>query len=263
MPSWGIVSLGWTPDTVSTSDVATYDNESMAVGSEPEDTGTSSDLREWCSPVVSQDGMMSCVPTSIVGGMELLRRKSGKKWDGVLSPMFLWWLSRNAEGTETRNFGVGVRRALLMACGKGVCLEPLHRNIASNMDIKPSKAALKDGTYRKLAYCKRVKRLVGMKHALLNGHPFVFGITLFSDFAYGNAADTGIVRIPQAPEYMLGGHMMLAVGHDDATQMFLVKNSWGTVWGGPMKGYCWIPYEYVLNGWRSGDQWVIVGGGYC
>jgi cathepsin L len=43
-------------------------------------------------------------------------------------------------------------------------------------------------------------------------------------------------------------HAVLLIGWDDAKQAWLMKNSWGTVWGdtcgyGTERGYCWIAYN--------------------
>jgi C1A family cysteine protease len=53
----------------------------------------------------------------------------------------------------------------------------------------------------------------------------------------------------------LGGHALLVVGYDDATQCFTVRNSWGDSWGD--KGYCYIPYKYLTNSNLSSDFWVL------
>jgi hypothetical protein len=41
------------------------------------------------------------------------------------------------------------------------------------------------------------------------------------------------------------GHVMVIVGYDDATQMFRVKNSWGSNWADG--GYVWLSYDFVRN----------------
>jgi C1A family cysteine protease len=51
--------------------------------------------------------------------------------------------------------------------------------------------------------------------------------------------------MPKAGEEILGGHEVAAVGYDDSTRMFLVRNSWSDEWG--QKGYFWMPYEYLLR----------------
>jgi C1A family cysteine protease len=50
---------------------------------------------------------------------------------------------------------------------------------------------------------------------------------------------------------------MLLVGHDDASRMFLVRNSWGTEWG--QGGYGTISYDYVTSDALAGDFWTIRG----
>jgi C1A family cysteine protease len=59
------------------------------------------------------------------------------------------------------------------------------------------------------------------------------------------------------------GHAALAVGYSDQKKAFLIQNSYGTDWG--IKGYGWLPYEYVLEGlatdWWSllNAEWVSIG----
>jgi hypothetical protein len=54
---------------------------------------------------------------------------------------------------------------------------------------------------------------------------------------------------------VLGGHAVLAVGYDDASQRFIVSNSWGSGWG--MKGYFTIPYSYLTDNNLADDFWTI------
>ena len=68
-------------------------------------------------------------------------------------------------------------------------------------------------------------------------------------------AQTGIVPMPAAGEQVLGGHAVLAVGYDDATQRFIVMNSWGTGWG--MQGFFTIPYAYLTDTHLSADFWTV------
>jgi C1A family cysteine protease len=61
--------------------------------------------------------------------------------------------------------------------------------------------------------------------------------------------------MPGKDESVLGGHCVLAVGYDDATQLFKVRNSWGTSWG--QAGYFQIPYAYLTNADLADDFWVV------
>jgi C1A family cysteine protease len=48
---------------------------------------------------------------------------------------------------------------------------------------------------------------------------------------------------------------VLAVGYDDASQTFLVRNSWGADWG--QAGYFTMPYAYFTTRGLSSDFWTI------
>ena len=50
-----------------------------------------------------------------------------------------------------------------------------------------------------------------------------------------------------------GGHAVVIIGYDDATQRFLVQNSWGPNWADG--GFFGFPYQYF------GD-WTVVQGAY-
>jgi C1A family cysteine protease len=61
--------------------------------------------------------------------------------------------------------------------------------------------------------------------------------------------------MPSPGEKVAGGHCVVAVGYDNARRVFMIRNSWGKGWG--MKGYCTMPYEYLLNSNLAGDFWTI------
>jgi len=46
-------------------------------------------------------------------------------------------------------------------------------------------------------------------------------------------------------ETLEGSHCMTMIGYNNNTQQFICANSWGKSWGN--KGYCYIPYNYLLN----------------
>jgi C1A family cysteine protease len=61
--------------------------------------------------------------------------------------------------------------------------------------------------------------------------------------------------MPGATEKVLGGHCVVAVGYNDTTQRFIIRNSWGTGWG--KKGYATMPYAYLLTSSLASDFWTI------
>ena len=95
-----------------------------------------------------------------------------------------------------------------------------------------------------------------IKGCLAHGYPFVFGFPVYESFESQEVAKTGVVPMPGSSEQMLGGHAVLAVGYDDATQRFLVRNSWGDGWG--MGGYFTMPYAYLMDRGLSSDFWAIL-----
>jgi len=93
---------------------------------------------------------------------------------------------------------------------------------------------------------------------LLDGYPIVFGINVYDSFESDDVSKTGIVPLPDKDkEKCLGGHAILIVGFKeiDNKNYFIVRNSWGTEWGD--NGYCYMPFEYVLNEKLAEDFWSI------
>src|SRR5438132_1613928 len=78
------------------------------------------------------------------------------------------------------------------------------------------------------------------------GFPFVFGLSVYESFETEEVAKTGDAPLPAHGEKLLGGHAVLAVGYDDSTGRFQIRNSWGEGWG--KEGYFTLPYEYLTDG---------------
>ncbi len=47
----------------------------------------------------------------------------------------------------------------------------------------------------------------------------------------------------------------MAVGYDDTSQSFVVRNSWGAGWG--QQGYFTMPYAYLTSVRLARDFWMI------
>jgi C1A family cysteine protease len=74
-----------------------------------------------------------------------------------------------------------------------------------------------------------------LKSCISEGFPFVFGFTVHESFMSEAVAKTGNMPMPKASEPVVGGHAVMAVGYNDAKNVAIVRNSWGTGWGD--KGY--------------------------
>jgi len=104
-------------------------------------------------------------------------------------------------------------------------------------------------------YSRVAQNLVQMQGCLAEGYPFVFGFTVYDSFESQEVAASGIVPMPSPGEGVQGGHCVVAVGYDDESRTFIVRNSWGTSWG--QQGYCMMPYEYLLTPQLASDFWTI------
>ena len=69
---------------------------------------------------------------------------------------------------------------------------------------------------------------------------------------------TGRIQRPagQFPPPGNGGHAMLVVGYDDASQSWLVRNSWGESYG--EAGYVWIDYQ-VMDAYSDAHEFWTIG----
>ena len=83
----------------------------------------------------------------------------------------------------------------------------------------------------------------------------MFGFTVYESFESQQVAQTGVMTMPAPKEKVVGGHAVLAVGYDDASQRFIIRNSWGPGWG--QKGYFTMPYAYITESNLADDFWTI------
>ena len=94
-----------------------------------------------------------------------------------------------------------------------------------------------------------------MRACLADGFPFVFCFSVYESFVTQAVARSGTVPVPKVNEKLLGGHAVCAVGYDQKSRRFTLRNSWGTQWG--RKGYFTMPYAYLANRNLSDDFWTV------
>ncbi|MBV8818192.1 MAG: C1 family peptidase [Acidobacteriaceae bacterium] len=139
---------------------------------------------------------------------------------------------------------------------QGICPEAMWPYHVQSFASKPDAACYTSALQHRTVQYRRVPQdLVSLKSCLAGGYPFVLGITVFQSFESDAVAKTGRVPMPSANDQELGGHAVMAVGYSDASQRFLIRNSWGPKWG--INGYFTLPYEYVTNTDLTSDLWTI------
>ena len=202
------------------------------------------DLRRRCPRVYNQGQIGSCTANAIAAAIEFDRKKQ-KLRDFIPSRLFIYYNERSIEHSIPLDNGAQIRDGIKSVAKEGACPEtewPYDDTPADsttnlwppepNRAQKPSAACYKDAKkYRAVSYQRVDRTLSQMKGCLADGFPFVFGFTVYDSFESAEVARTGVLQMPKPREGVVGGHAVLAVGYDDKSQRFTVRNSWGTSWG--------------------------------
>jgi C1A family cysteine protease len=213
------------------------------------------DLASQCPAVYDQGQLGSCTANAIGAAVEFDRMKQGLQ-DFIPSRLFIYWNERNMEGTVQSDSGAQIRDGIKSVAKQGACPETDWPYDISRFTEKPSAQAYADAKLdRAVSYQRVAQNLNQMKGCLASGYPFVFGFTVYESFESDEVAQTGHAPMPASGEQTVGGHAVLAVGYDDASQWLTVRNSWGDGWG--MKGYFTLPYAYVTQSSLAADFWTI------
>lgn len=230
------------------------------------------DLRPLMSPVSDQGDFGSCTAFATVKGMrEFLELKAIRDRGGnpatdfvPLSPAYLWFNERSYMGNSYIDTGADMFLAMNMLMDGGTVPESAYPypTPAQQQDpwfcryflpATPSAQVQRLATPYKGGTIQQVTKLSELKASLDAGYPVEFGFLVFDSIV--QARDTGLLPVPDLQnDQLMGGHATLAVGYDDARQVIILKNSWGTTFGD--QGYLYMPYKYfdmdlglVADGW--------------
>lgn len=217
------------------------------------------DLRSRLSPVVNQGALGSCTSNAIVSGLREFWLRNEQDNPTRLSRLFHYWHERELEHTTEDDAGATIRDGFKVLQKTGVCPEEVWPYKVANFRDTPNHQAEALATYYRIEAYHRIHDLAGIKAALADGSPVVFGIWLYSSFESKEAIKTGIIPVPnRKKEKLLGGHALLAVGYKDGKVKgqgyVIVRNSWGKAWGDG--GYCYIPYSFFKNRALTFDYWT-------
>lgn len=213
------------------------------------------DLRPGCPPVYDQGQLGSCTANAIGAAVEFDRKKEALP-DWAPSRLFIYYNERVIEHTIASDAGAQIRDGVKTLNTKGACMEstwPYNENqFAAH---PPTQAYTEAKQHKAVSYHSVAQSLAAIKGCLAEGYPVVFGFTVYDAFEGEAVAQSGILDLPQPSEQVQGGHAVLIVGYDDASQRFLVRNSWGVDWG--QKGYFTMPYAYVTSPGLADDFWTV------
>ena len=217
---------------------------------------TRADLRKLCPPVYDQGQLGSCTANAIGAAVEFGLLKQNKTQDFMPSRLFIYYNERVIEHSINSDNGAMIRDGIKTVNKQGVCPEKHWPYDINRFAEKPSPSCYIEALNHQVLSYQRVSRnILQMKGCLADGFPFVFGFTVYESFESATVTKTGKLNMPKKNESQAGGHAVLAVGFDDKTRRFIVRNSWGTDWG--QHGYFTMPYDYLLEENLSDDFWTI------
>lgn len=242
--------FGWAgPDHFDARDLP-YTVSNIVLAALPE----SVDLRpKFKLPVFDQQSIGSCGPNTAAGDL-LFDQEQNSSPDIVPSRLFIYYNTREIMGTVNKDSGV-YNRDLCKALNKyGWPDEQSWPYQIAKFREEPPASVYAEAETRKVVRYERVQQTLDqMKGALAQGDPFIFGFLWYS--GWSSASRTGDLPMPKAGERPAGGHDVLIVGYDNATQRFIFRNSWGTGWGA--NGCGTIPYAFATNPMQASDFWTL------
>jgi C1A family cysteine protease len=213
------------------------------------------DLRPGSPPVEDQGDLDACTANAWVAAIQILDRSDGIPNQSG-SRLYLYFNQRALRGNQARDCGAFIRDGAMALAKQGLCRESKWPYDISKFATKPDVDCYLEGMNRQALIYSRVNQIeLDLCTALAQGHAIVLGMTIYQSFETATVARTGMVPMPGDHEQTLGGHAVLAVGYNRARKLFTVRNSWGPDWGD--RGYCYLPFSYLLNTKLAQDFWII------
>ena len=211
-------------------------------------------VKDKVGKIKSQNGSSSCSSQATSYYAEVLNFiETGVKEQ--LSPKFLYPF------VCFPNEGSYIKDNLSRVCNAGIALEsdvPSYENgkppSEKFMTTKPEitqEVAGRAMTYWARKYVTWNNTNVGLyKKAIVQGNGCIIA-------SWGNNIiwQTGDIQLPSFREQMAWLHAIYLVGYDDEKKAFEFVNSWGENWG--YKGFGWLPYEYVTQGYVSNPYTLV------
>jgi C1A family cysteine protease len=214
---------------------------------------SAADLRSNCPAIYNQLPLQSCSAHAISSALQMLAAASGEALE-MPSRLFLYYNSRLLANEASVDGGATIRNAMKATAKPGVCPETLWPYDPTKVATEPARSAYEGVETRSREYFRIDQELPKIKACIAEGFPFVFGISMFKS-TITVAQTTGHVQLPQPNEAPLGGHAVLGVAYDDATQTLVALNSLGEGFGD--HGFLLVPYEYLTDNNLSYDFWTI------
>ena len=215
------------------------------------------DLRKFMTAVEEQVGS-SCVANALTGAYEYIAKREMQDESDV-SRLFVYYNARYLDDSQNEDGGSFMEFAIKGLQEYGACSESNWPNEEDLILEEPHEDAYAEAENFKITDSQSLGTDLDVwRNALAEGHPIAFALNTFESFddACNNKGRVSMPKKKESVRETDGWHTMLAVGYSDPDKVFIVRNSWGKEWG--EKGYCYIPYDYVINeNYNGNDSWII------
>lgn len=183
-----------------------------------------------------------------------------------VSRLFEYYATRKIEGTVNEDSGATIRDTIKAGAQYGIIDEALWPYDISKYAENPPTTIWTAATSHKITSYHAIADgdITTMKVALVAGYLVGYGFQVYDYFLSQAMATKAFLNVPGPREQLQGGHAQCLVGYDDnminpfnpaSKGAFLVRNSWGTIWG--LSGYYYVSYDYIKNTSLASDFWVI------
>lgn len=211
------------------------------------------DLRPTFMPVYDQGNLGSCTANAGSGVVQF-KRMQQRALAFIPSRLHLYWWTRFIQGQTNEDSGASIRNTFKALNKYGFCHETIWPYKVSTFKTKPSTPANNEAAGLKLvSYASVPQNGPAIKGALADGHPVVFGFSVFNNFQPNSK---GFIPMPGKKDRVQGGHAVVIVGYftQNGVEYAIIRNSWGKDYG--INGHCYMPMAYILDPKLASDFWI-------
>lgn len=200
------------------------------------------DLRSDIDQTYNQGPIEQCGGLGTKAAIETMLDRSSRKGERV-SGRFIHNQGRIHNFTMGGNTGQTLANIADMLGRYGVCPEEFFPEGLDNNEAPGLTPLLKAQLFMPCEFARMPyvndDTVESVKRSLCWGRPVV--ITMEMKAGFNSVSGNWKTHDWDASTVTTGEHIMCIVGYDEASQRFLVENSWGSAWGDG--GFCGIPYD--------------------
>lgn len=218
------------------------------------------DLRTPNNIIENQGNLGDCVPSSATEVYQLMASRDGV--NVALSPIALYYWTQQYENFKYSS-GVNAPDALYVFQHTGDYLDSTFPESVYPMGGVPPANAITEASHYTITSWSYLDNsqpwaveLDQIKAAVNSGHPVMFDTYVTQNFMIATENNVPWNQMPSF-DYMpsitntwVGSHELVIEGYDDASQMFLVQQSWGSGYGN--NGYIGLSYYDLIHTYQTG-----------